>query len=215
MEHSLVFYTNPMSRGAIVRWMLEEVGRPYDEVVLAFGPSMKTAEYRAINPMGKVPAIVHGGRVVTEAAAICLYLADVFREAGLYPQEEEKADYYRWTFFAAGPLEHAVTSRAMDWTVPSERRGTVGFGSYENTVDTLEGALEGRDFICGGRFTAADVYVGSAVMWGMQFGTIPRRPAFEAYGERLSSRVAHGRARARDAGLIEEMKARDNAAGGT
>lgn len=207
MEHSIIFYTNPMSRGAIARWMLEETGRPYEEVVLGFGPPMKTPQYLAINPMGKVPSIVHNGRVVTEAAAICLYLADVFRDAGLYPEDAEKADYYRWTLFTAGPVEHAVTGRALDWTIPAERRGMVGYGSYDTALDTLEKALSDREHVCGSRFTAADVYVGSAVIWGMQFGTMPKRPAFEAYAERLTGRAAYKRARARDGALIAEMQA--------
>lgn len=207
MEHSIIFYTNPMSRGAIARWMLEETGKPYEEVVLDFGPAMKTPEYLAINPMGKVPAIVHNGRIVTEAAAICLYLADVFRDCGLFPEDEEKADYYRWTLFAAGPLEHAVTGKALDWTVPGERRGMVGFGSFDTAVHTLEKALSGRDHVCGPRFTAADVYVGSAVIWGLQFGTLPKLPALETYAARLFEREGYKRARARDAALIAEKQA--------
>lgn len=208
MEHSIVFYTNPMSRAAIVRWMLEETGLPYEEVVLEFGPPMKTAEYRAINPMGKVPAIVHNSHIVTESAAICLYLADVFPQCGLAPLPEEKADYYRWTFFAAGPVEHAVTARALDWTVPEGRSGMVGYGSYDKAIATLEAHLGERDHVCGSRFTAADVYVGSAVIWGLQFGTMPRLPAFEAYAKRLVARPAHARAKERDNAVIAQLEAR-------
>ncbi|HRE36661.1 MAG TPA: glutathione S-transferase, partial [Sphingopyxis terrae] len=109
MADDLIFYTNPMSRGQIVRWMLEEVGAPYQTQILGYDDSMKGADYLAINPMGKVPAIVHRGKVVTECAAICAYLADAFPDAGLAPPLEARADYYRWLFFAAGPLETAVT----------------------------------------------------------------------------------------------------------
>lgn len=207
MDSTIVFYTNPMSRGRIARWALEEVGCPYEEVVMQFGPSMKSTEYLAINPMGKVPAIVHGRRVVTEAAAICLYLADVFRDAGLFPLDEEKADYYRWTFFAAGPVEHAVTGRALEWSVPPGRAGMVGYGSYDSVVETLEKALAGRDYVCGDRFTAADIYVGSAVAFGLQFGSLPKAEVLERYAARVSARDAYKRASAKDDALIAEQDA--------
>src|SRR3569623_1649044 len=110
MSKDLVFYTNPMSRGRIVRWMLEEVGQPYRTELLEYETGMKAAQYLAINPTGKVPAIVHGGTVVTEGAAICAYLADAFPQAGLAPALDDRGDYYRWLFFAAGPVEAAVTA---------------------------------------------------------------------------------------------------------
>ena len=113
MSDDLIFYTNPMSRGRIARWMLEEVGQPYRTEVLGYGEAMKSPEYLAVNPMGKVPAIVHKGTVVTEAAAICAYLADAFPEAGLAPEPHERASYYRWMFFAAGPVEAAITDRSL------------------------------------------------------------------------------------------------------
>jgi glutathione S-transferase len=109
----LHFYTNPMSRGRIIRWMLEEVGEPYETHIIAYGPAMKAESYRKINPMGKVPAIRHGNTIVTECAAICAYLADAFPKAGLSPAPHLRGDYYRWMFFAAGPLEAAVTNRAL------------------------------------------------------------------------------------------------------
>src|SRR5919205_4677907 len=113
-----------MSRGRIVRWMLEEVGQPYRTELLDYASTMKAAEYRAINPMGKVPAISHGGTVVTEAAAICAYLADAFPQAGLAPApgDRRRGPYYRWMFFAAGPLEAAASNKAMGFEVPPERR---------------------------------------------------------------------------------------------
>lgn len=205
MDDTIVFYTNPMSRGRIARWALEEAGCPYEVVVMEYGPSMKSAEYLAINPMGKVPAIVHNRRVVTEAAAICLYLADTFRDAGLFPREEERADYYRWTFFAAGPVEHAVTGRALDWKVPADRSGTVGYGSYEAVVATLENAVAGRDFICGDRFTAADIYFGSAIVYGLRFGGLPKSEALVRYSARVCERDAYKRAAAKDDALIAEQ----------
>jgi glutathione S-transferase len=203
----IIFYHNPMSRGQIIRWMLEEVGAPYDTEILDYASTMKGDEYRAINPMMKVPAIVHNGRVVTECAAICAYLADVFPEAGLGPREEEKADYYRWLFFAAGPLEQAVTNKAAGFEPTPERQRMFGFGHYDLAVQTLADHLANRDFVCGSRFTAADVYVGSAVMWGVQFGTLTKLDPFVAYGERLAQREAYKRGKAEDNQLISEMQA--------
>ncbi len=202
MAAQIAFYTNPQSRGAIARWMIEETGIPYEEHVIAFGPPMKGEEYRKINPMGKVPAIVHDGQVVTEVAAICLYLADVFREAGLHPQPHERADYYRWILFAAGPVEQATVAKTLSWETPRERRGMVGFGSYDAVMDTLENHLSLNEYACGDRFTAADVYVGSHVNWGLMFGSFPRRQAFESYVARVTARPAYKAARDKDAALI-------------
>lgn len=189
----LILYTNPQSRGRIAHWMLEEVGEPYDTVWMNLGPELKTPDYLAVNPMGKVPAIRHRGVVVTEAAAICAYLADAFAHKGLAPPQghPDRAAYYRWLFFAAGPLEAAVTARALNWQVPEGRSGMVGFGSYHLTLDALETALKPGPFICGERFTAADVYVGSSLGWGLLFGSIEKRPAFEAYVARLQERPAN------------------------
>jgi glutathione S-transferase len=198
MGADIVFYTNPMSRGRIARWMLEEVGEPYRAVLLDYGPPMRTADYLALNPMGKVPTIVHGDTVVTECAAICAYLADAFPEAGLAPDPARRGAYYRWLFFAAGPLEAAVTNRSLGVQVPEERAGMVGYGDLERVTDTLEAALDGREFVAGDRFSAADVYVGSHVGWGLQFGSIEDRPAFRAYSERLRGRPAAIRARQLD-----------------
>ena len=194
----LTLYTHPMSRGRIARWMLEEVGAPYETVLVGFGPEMQKSEYRAINPMGKVPAIRHGEAIVTECAAICAYLADAFPEAGLAPPLPERAGYYRWLFFAAGPLEAAVTNRALGFEVPPERRGMVGYGDYERVMDTLEVAVTAADFVAGPRFTAADLYLGAHIGWGLQFGSIEKRPAFEAYWARLADRPARLRADAAD-----------------
>ena len=207
MASDLIFYTNPMSRGQIIRWMLEEVGAPYDTEILDYASSMKSEEYRAINPMMKVPAIAHRGRVVTEAAAICTYLADVFPEAGLGPREEEKADYYRWLFFAAGPLEQAVTNNFAGFQTSEQQQRMFGYGYYDLAVNTLSDHLAKRDYVCGSRFNAADVYVGSAVMWGTQFGTLPKLDSFIAYADRLTQREAFRRGKAEDNQLISEMQA--------
>ena len=192
----LSFYTNPKSRGRIVRWMLEETGAPYTTEILEYGTSMKAAPYLAINPMGKVPAIRHGDTLVTECAAICAYLADAFPQAGLAPPPHSAASgpYYRWLFFAAGPLEAAWTNRALGVVVPPERSAMVGYGSFEQVLDTLESAIGARTYLAGDRFSAADVYVGSQLGFGMQFGMIDKRPAFARYWAGLEARPAKRRA---------------------
>lgn len=196
------FYTNPMSRGQIGRWALHEAGAEYEQHLLDYGTTMKAPEYLAINPMGKVPAIVHNGKVVTECAAICAYLADAFPEAGLQPTPNERADYYRWMFFSAGPVESAITNRHMKWEPTEEQEMMAGYGNYEKAVAALEGALSGKNYICGDRFTAADIYVGSQVDWGIQFGTLPANTTFEAYAERLRQRDAYQASKAIDGALI-------------
>jgi glutathione S-transferase len=185
MADDLILYTHPMSRGRVARWMLEEIGVPYQVELLEFGTTMKSPTYLAINPMGKVPAIRHNGRVVTENAAICAYLADAFPDAGLAPKPSDRADYYRWLFFAAGPLEYAATTNALGMNAPEGRETALGYGTYQAALDTLEYAVTRMPYIAGDRFTAADVYVGSHVGWGMMFGSIEKRPAFEAYYAKL------------------------------
>jgi glutathione S-transferase len=197
MTDELVFYTHPMSRGRIVRWMLEEIGQPYRTELLDYGTTMKAPAYIAINPMGKVPAIRHGDMVVTEAGAVCAYLADAFPEARLAPPPGDRlrGPYYRWLFFGAGPLEAAWTNKAMGFVVPQERERMMGYGRIEDVVNALEGAVSRAEYVVGDRFTAADVYLGSGIGFGMQFGTIEKRPAFEQYWQRLSARPAALRAK--------------------
>ncbi len=196
---TLTFYTNPQSRGQIVRWMLEEVGAPYETVLLDYGTTMKAPDYLAINPMGKVPAIKHGDTVVTECAAICAYLADAFPDAGLAPPVSERGDYYRWLFFAAGPVDAAITARALGLEAPADKAMMAGYGSFDATVATLETAIAGRDYIAGDRFSAADVYVGSQIDFGLMFKSMPDSPAFAAYVGRLREREAYKRGKAKDA----------------
>jgi glutathione S-transferase len=202
----LIFYTNPQSRGRIVRWMLEEIGAPYETEIVQYD-QMKSDRYLAIHPLGKVPAIKHRDRVVTECAAICAYLADVFPEGGLGPRDNEKADYYRWLFFTAGPVEQALTNNRAGWHPDEQQQRMFGYGTYDRTVATLDELFSLRDYVCGDRFTAADVYVGSAVMWGTQFGTLPQRDSFSRYSERLRAREAHKRAMDIDDRAQAEMQA--------
>ena len=202
----IVFYTNPMSRGRIARWMLEEVGQPYRTVVLDYGTTMKAPEYLAINPMVKVPAITHRGVTVSECAAVCIYLADAFPEAGLAPalDDPKRGTYLRWMFFGAGPLEAVVTARSLGLLAPPEKAAMAGYGSFEQVVDTLETAVSesGGPWLLGDRFSALDVYLGSQIGWGLQFKSLPERPALKVYAERLFQREAAVRARAIDDALI-------------
>jgi glutathione S-transferase len=204
MSDELVFYTNPMSRGRIVRWMLEEVGAPYRTEVLDYATTMKAPAYLSINPMGKVPAIRHGDVVVTEGAAICAYLADAFPQAGLAPPPGSRlrAPYYRWLFFAAGPIEAAVTNKALGVVVPEGRERMVGYGSFTDVMNALEGVLSQDTYLAGDSFTAADLFLGSQIGFGLQFGTIEKRPAFEAYWERIGKRPAALRAKENDDALM-------------
>lgn len=200
MANELVFYTNPMSRGRIVRWMLEEVGTGYRTEVVEYGPGMKSADYLAINPMGKVPAIRHGDVVVTETAAICAYLADAFPEAKLAPPAHARGAYYRWLFFAAGPFEAATADRMLKAAPTEEQERMVGYGNASTAASTLEHALANGEYIAGERFSAADVYVGSHIQWGMDMtGMLERRPVFVDYWERLRNREAYLRAGELDA----------------
>ncbi|MXZ45352.1 MAG: glutathione S-transferase family protein [Gammaproteobacteria bacterium] len=194
MNKYLTFYTNPQSRGRMVRWMLEELNTEYETNIVQWGAEMKGPEYLAINPMGKVPAIKHGDVVVTECAAICAYLADAFPEAGLAPELHNRGSYYRWLFFAAGPVEQAVTNKTLKVELTDRQQAMVGYGNLSVVQDTLEQALKNTPYITGEKFTAADVYVGSHVYWALKFGSLDSRPIFTEYAERLGKREANVRA---------------------
>ena len=158
--------------------------------------------------MGKVPAIRRGDVVVTEAAAICAYLADAFSGAGLAPPVGERGAYYRWLFFAAGPVEAATTNRFLGFEVPADKEAMIGYGTLGAVMDALEGAVAGDGYVAGERFSAADVYVGSHVGWGLEMGSLEKRPAFSEYWSRLSGREACRRANELDDALQAERGAR-------
>ncbi len=186
-------FFNPMSRALIAQWAFAEVGVEPDLAMVEW--DNKPAALLAANSMGKIPTIIHhteaGDRVVSEAPAVCHYLAEV-EAPDLLPREEEKADYWRWVFFAAGPVETAVTNKAMGWEPQDARQQmTVGFGSYDRTIDALDDWFQNHDHVCGDRFTMADVIVGSQVDWGLNFGTLTDRPSFRAYQSRLQARDAY------------------------
>ncbi|WP_121629121.1 glutathione S-transferase family protein [Tropicibacter alexandrii] len=200
---NLIFWTNPMSRGRIVRWMLEECGAQYETRVVEYGPEMKSDSYRALNPMGKVPVVQAGETVVTECAAICCWLAEAFPEAGLIPDPGARGDFYRWMFFAAGPVEAAVTAASFGFD-PQDAQGArrAGWGTLASVADTLETLLaDGRPWLLGDGFSAVDVYLGSQINWGQSFGTLPERAGFADYAARITTRPAAIRAKALDDAL--------------
>ena len=201
------FFFNPMSRAQIARWALHEARADYEPVFVAW--EAKPQALLDANPLGKLPTVIHHhnghDHVVSEAAAVCHYLAEMSAPE-LLPSEEEMANYFRWLFFAAGPLEQAVTNKAYGWNPDEKQELSVGFGSFERTIDALDGWFAGRDFVCGKRFTMADVYVGSQVDWGLQFGTIPARDSLNAYAERIRQREAYQAGKAIDNALIAEMQ---------
>lgn len=199
----LVFYTNPQSRGRIVRWMLEECGATYRTVVVPYGPEMKSAPYLDINPMGKVPALVYAGKAVTETAAIVAFLAELFPAARLVPPPEQRQDYYRWLFFTAGPFEAALTNKSLGFVVPPDKERMAGYGTLDLVVATLAKKLASSPYICGASFSAADVYVGSHIGYGLMFGTLPQREEFTGYFARVSARPARMRAEELDNALVK------------
>lgn len=208
MKDEIVFYHNPMSRGQIAHWMLEEVGAPYRIELLSFDKNEhKKPEYLKLNPMGKIPTIVHRGTVVTEAAAICAYLADAFPEKKLAPalDDPRRGSYFRWLFFGAGCIEPALTDKSFPRkeTKPSQ----LAWGSVDDTLNTLEKALTPGPFLLGEAFSAADVYVGSELFWGMlMIKVIEPRPVFSQYCERLAARAANKRVQEQNEQLIAKLK---------
>jgi glutathione S-transferase len=202
----IVFYHNPQSRGRIVHWMLEEANAPYEIKVVDFEKKEhKSADFLSINPMGKIPAIVHRGTVITESAAICAYLADAFPDAGLAPglDDPKRGTYLRWLFFGSGCLEPAIIDHMFSRPPPS-RPTAMGYGNYADTLNTLEKALTPGPFVLGDRFSAADVFIGSAMGWGMALKALEPRPVFGAYLGRMLERPAYQRANAQNEALAKK-----------
>lgn len=208
MSDELVFYSSPLSRGRIAHWMLEEVGAPYRyQLVNLETQDQKKPDFLAVNPMGKVPAIVHRGTVVTECGAICAYLADAFPAAALAPRVDspERGSYYRWLFFGGTCVEAAVIDRMLSRPVAS-RPGALGYGSYEDTVATLSKALTAGPFVLGAQFSAADVYVGSQIGFGMMMKALDPQPVFVDYVDRLQARPAYKRFMEKNDQIAAQMK---------
>ena len=201
MTEQVVLYTNPMSRGRTVHWMLEEIGAPYRIEPISFEKNEhKAPKYLAINPMGKVPALVHRGVVVTEVGAILTYLADAFPAAGLAPKLDDPArgTFLRWMFFGAASLEPALVDRMLGRPIP-ERTAALGYGTYDITLSTLERAVTPGPYALGDRFSAVDVYFCAQIGWGMQTKSIEPRPALLAYSARCTERGAFKRFNAQSA----------------
>jgi glutathione S-transferase len=208
MTDEIVLFHNPMSRGGAIHWMLEELGVPYRLEVLDFEKKQhKTPAYLAINPMGKIPAILHRGVVVTEVAAILTYLADAFPEANLAPKigDPARGTYLRWMFFAAGCVEPAVLDHMLKRT-PPERTSAVGWGTYEDTMSTLEKALTPGPYVLGETFSAVDLYLGAQLGFGLRTKAIEPRPAFIPFMAHIRERPAFHRMHEKGAVLIEQLK---------
>jgi glutathione S-transferase len=202
---NITLYSNKMSRGRIVEWMLEELGEPYEAEWVEFGRDMKHPSYLNINPMGKVPALKHGAAVITETPAILTYLADAFPEKKLIPPHgsEARGSFFRWLFFTAGPLEHATSAEFLGWETPkrtpvdSPGKGFIGYGSLDLVLDTIENQLKQTSYICGEQFTAADVYLASHLAFGINFTkSYQTRPVFDAYIQKTDLRPAKQRVNA-------------------
>jgi glutathione S-transferase len=197
---NLTLYHAAPSRSSIARWILEEIGEPYDLQVLSLAKGEQQApDYLAVNPMGKVPALKHGDTVITEAAAICTYLADEFPHARLNVPvgDPRRGTYLKWLFFAPSCIEPAITDRAFP-RKEEPRRGMLGYGDFDTVMAVVAGAVEPGPYLMGEQFTAADVVLGSTLRWGMMFGILPKRPEFVAYVGRLEQRPALKRAIALD-----------------
>ena len=205
MPSELTFYTNPFSRGRTIRWLLEELGIEYETKIVEFRTGTTSPEFRAVNPMGKVPTIVHKDLVITESAAICVYLAEEFPQSGLAPTPQERADYYRWLFFCAGPLEAAVYDQMIPHTPSEQQQSASGYGSLERVMDALDVHLGTHSYFAGNRFTAADVYCGCQLFWGRKFNqTIRERTAIREYVDRITDRPTWNRAQDIDGRVPDE-----------
>lgn len=200
----LTLYHATQSRSAIVRWLLEELGEPYElQVVALFKGAQRQADYLKINPMGKVPALMHGDALVTEVGAICTYLADEFPDAKLNVPvgDPQRGPYLRWLFYTAGCIEPAISDRLTPRKEPPHR-GMLGYGDFDRVMGVTTKALETGPYLLGDHFTAADILMGSTLRWGMMIKMLPELPEFVSYLERLMQRPALQRTLAFDQELL-------------
>lgn len=201
---SIVLYHHPFSRAANVVWMLEEVGVEYElRWVDIMTGEHKKPEFLALNPMGKLPVLSDGETIVTEGAAIGLYLADRYSAGKLAPALDDPArgTYLRWSLFAPSVIEPGAMAKAGGWSFKS---GQAGWGDYESMLRAMETAVTRGDWLLGARFTMADVIFGGTLRYMLRFKMIESNAAFGAYAERLSGRPALARAEAKNAKVAEE-----------
>ena len=208
MSEEVVFYHNPMSRARMVHWMLEEIAAPYRIELVSFdkGENKKPA-FLAVNPMGKLPAIVHRGTTITECGAIITYLADAFPAAKLAPAVSEAArgTYLRWMFFGQGCIDSALIDRMLS-RPPVDKPTALGYGSYDDVLHALEMALATGPYILGERFSAVDVYLGSQVGFGLRTKSLEPRPIFLSYVALLAQRPAFKRCNEQGDQLLARAK---------
>jgi glutathione S-transferase len=193
---SLTLYHATPSRSSVVQWLLDEIGEPYDVHLLDLKKGdQKSPAYLAINPMGKVPALRHGDSVVTETAAICCYLADAFPAAGLAPAigDPRRGPYLQWLFFGPSCFEPAMMEATFK-REPAPPPSAAGWGSFETVLDRIGAAVAPGPFLLGQQFSAADIVIGSGLIWGTMFKAVPSRPDLDAYMDRLNARPAAQRA---------------------
>lgn len=208
MTQEITLYTNPMSRGVIAHYMLEELGVPYRSELLDLEKNEhKRPAYLKLNPMGKVPTLVHGGVVITEAAAICAYLADAFpaQQLAPLPGDPLRGSYLRWMFFGPSCIEPALTDKRHPRVTPTATRD-VAWGSYDDTFNTLESLLKEGPWVLGEKFSAADVYIGSALAWALSIQALDARTVFTDYVARLRERPAYQRMWQQCSAQIERLK---------
>jgi glutathione S-transferase len=201
---AIVLYHHPYSRAANVIWMLEEVGVPYDlhYVDIQTG-EQKHADVTALNPMGKLPILTDGVAVITESAAIGIYLADRYAPLRLAPALDtpERGTFLRWSFFAPSVIEPGAMAKAAGWAF---REGAAGFGNYDAMLVSMQSAIAGRDFILGDRFTMADVIFGGTVAYMLRFKMVEPLATLTAYCQRLEQREARQRANTINLRIAEE-----------
>lgn len=201
---SITLYHHPFSRAAGVVWMLEEVGVDYElSFVDILKGGQKAPSIVALNPMGKLPVLTDGELVMTESAAIGLYLADRYAPGRLAPKIDspERGTYLRWSFYAPSVIEPGSMTKQAGWSV---KEGQVGWGNYEAMLQTIESAVAGRQFLLGDQFSMADVIFGGTLRFMLTFKMLDPRPVFAEYVERLNQRPALKRADQRNAAVVAE-----------
>ena len=204
----ITLYTNPNSRGRIIRWLLEECGADYEVVPVPYGENgTKSADYLAVNPMGKLPAGKYGDAVITETAALITFLAELFPEKNLIPAvgTAERGEFYRWLMFALH-AEYAFMDKRFGIPETPERKYSIGYGSFDEVVATLTTFLNGKEYALGDHFTALDLYLSGLIAWGiMRAQVLDMDSELGAFMKRHAARPAFAKSQALDAELAKQM----------